>query len=163
MKFIFEPTVKRKSKFLLFLYRCLIIVFLLLGFFFIVGTLYGVYIHLGVPSFSQETYSQSIDEGQTFTGIGPTRVPILDPQPGVVIIFVTFIYYPSDKAFSEELALRVKDFRQIIRDYLSVFSVSELQKMNENVIKAELLNQFNAILMLGQIDTLYFSDFMIVE
>jgi len=80
----------------------------------------------------------------------------------MVILFVVFTYYPEDKAFSEELVLRVRDFRQIIVDYFGSFSVSELQGLDEEGIKKELLRRFNVILRLGQIETLYFGDFMVV-
>ena len=100
--------------------------------------------------------------GQTFTGIGRIRVSTADPQPGIVILFVSFIYYPDDKVFSEELVLRIKDFREIIENYIGSFSIEDLQKQEEENIKHELLRRFNAILRLGQIETLYFSDFMII-
>jgi flagellar basal body-associated protein FliL len=128
----------------------------------IVGTIYGVFFHTSLPDPMRLTTSQKIGEGQTFTGIGRIRVSTADPQPGMVILFISFTYYPDDKAFSEELVLRVKDFRQIITNYFGSFSVSELQRLDEDSIKRELLRQFNAILRLGQIETLYFGDFMVV-
>jgi flagellar basal body-associated protein FliL len=100
--------------------------------------------------------------GQTFTGIGRIRISTADPQPGMVIIFVSFIYYPEDKVFSEELVLKIRDFREIITDYISSFTVEDLQNQEEENIKLELLKRFNALLRLGQIETLYFSDFMII-
>ena len=106
--------------------------------------------------------SEQNGQGQTFTGIGRIRVPTADSQPAIVIIFVTFNYNPDDRAFSEELALRVKDFRAIITDYIGSFAAAELKKQDEESIKSEILRRFNAILRLGQIDTLYFSDFMVV-
>jgi flagellar basal body-associated protein FliL len=100
--------------------------------------------------------------GQTFTGIGRIRISTADPQPGMVILFVSFVYNPGDKLFSEELVLKIKDFREIITDYIGSFSVEELQKQEEENIKLELLRRFNAVLRLGQIETLYFSDFMVI-
>jgi len=101
-------------------------------------------------------------QGQTFTGIGRLRVSTADPQPGTVILFVSFVYYPEDKAFSEELALRIRDFRDIITNYIGSFAIIELQKQSEESIKTELLRQFNAILRLGKIEGLFFSEFMII-
>ena len=154
---------KKQSQVLLFIYRGLITFLLLLSVVFIIGTIYGVFFRVNLSNPSQVITSKMVEEGQTFTGIGPIRVPTNDPQPGMVIIFVTYIYYPNDRAFSEELVLRVKDFRQIITDYFSSFLTSELQVMGEDTIKLELLQQFNSILRLGKIETLYFSDFIIVE
>ena len=99
---------------------------------------------------------------QTFTGIGRLRIPTAGPQPGMVILFVAFPYYPDDRAFSEELALRVRDLRDIIREYIGSFSVAELRRQDEEIIRAELLRRFNGVLRLGQIETLFFSDFMII-
>jgi flagellar basal body-associated protein FliL len=60
------------------------------------------------------------------------------------------------------LALRVRDFRDIITGYIGSLSVAELKGQEEEDIKAELLRRFNAILRLGRIETLFFSDFMIL-
>jgi flagellar basal body-associated protein FliL len=102
------------------------------------------------------------NEGQTFTGLGMLRVSTADPQPGMVVLSVSFIYYPEDKAFSEELVLRVRDFREIIANYIGSFSKNELHQQDEDNLKLELLHRFNAILRLGQINQIYFSDFMII-
>jgi flagellar basal body-associated protein FliL len=151
-----------RSRFLLLIYFSLIGFLILLGFCFIGGTLYGVFFYKNPPNQVRSTVFQNAEKGQTFTGIGTIRVPTADAQPGIVILFISFIYYPEDLAFSEELALRVKDFRQIIIDYFSQFSVSELRGLSEADIKSELLFRFNSILRLGQIETLYFGDFMII-
>jgi flagellar basal body-associated protein FliL len=157
-----NPSRDRRSRFLLYVYFSLIGFLLLLGFCFICGTIYGVFFYKNSPNQVQSTVSQNAIKGQTFTGIGTIRVPTADAQPGMVILFISFIYYPEDVAFSEELALRVKDFRQIITDYFSPFSVSELRGLDEADIKSELLLRFNSILRLGQIETLYFGDFLII-
>jgi len=152
----------RRSRILLFVYWGLIGFLMLLGLILIGGTIYGVFFHKTHPNKLQSAAFQKAGEGQTFTGIGTIRVSTTDAQPGIVIIFVSFIYYPDDGAFSEELALRVKDFRQIIINYFSSFSVSGLRELNEDDIKSELLLRFNSILRLGQIETLYFGDFIII-
>jgi len=129
----------------------------------IFGTIYGVFFNTTPLSSTQIGGQQKSDrQGQTFTGIGQLRVTTADPQPGMVILFVLFTYYPDDKAFSEELALRVREFRDIIVSYIGSFSIIDLQSQGEELIKTELLRQFNAILRLGQIETLYFSDFLII-
>ena len=145
-----------------YVYRGLLIVLLFFGLVFIGGTLYGVFFHNNPSENEQREALQIRDEGQIFTGIGRVRIPTMDPQPGMVIIFVSFMYYPADRPFSEELVLRIGDFRNIIREYLGSFPVTELQQLSDETIKAELLRRFNAILRLGRIEVLYFSDFMIL-
>ena len=101
-------------------------------------------------------------QAQIFTGIGRMRISTSDAQPAMLILFVSFVYNPGDKAFSEELILRIGQFRDIITGYLGSFSTAELKQQNEENLKRELLSRFNAILRLGQIETMYFSDFIIV-
>ena len=161
-----ESSGDRRLRILPFVYRLLMVVFVSLGLIIIGGTLYKVFFHAIPPSQRPDErieVSRESGQGQTFTGIGRLRISTADPQPGMVILFVSFVFYPEDKAFSEELALRIKDFRNIITGYIGSFSTAELQKQGEEGIKAELLQRFNAILRLGKIETIYFSDFMIVE
>lgn len=154
--------VSGRSRILSLVYRGLIMLLIFLGLVFVGGTIYGVFFHAAPQESETAGVSKKSGEGQTFTGIGRIRVSTKDPQPGMVIIFVSFVYYPDDKTFSEELALRVGDFRSIIEDYIGSFSVTELHTLSEENIKAELLRRFNALLRLGQIETLFFSDFMVV-
>jgi len=147
------------------MYRTLIVCFAVLGVIILGGTIYGAFFHAAPTGDTPDSHVSVFQEGgqgQTFTGLGRMRVSTADPQPGTVIIFVSFAYFPQDRAFSEELALRVGDLREIIRDYIGSFPATELQRQNEDVIRAELLRRFNAILRLGQIETLFFSDFMII-
>ena len=147
------------------LYRSLQICLLILGIIIIGVTIYWVFSH-GNPSGHEQIgvlpESEGQNEGKTFTGIGRIRISTADPQPRMVILFVSFVYYPGDKVFSEELVLKIGDFRGIIVEYIGSFTVEDLQKQEEETIKHELLRRFNAILRLGQIETLYFSDFMII-
>jgi len=143
-------------------YRGLIFVLILFGLIFIGVTIYAVFFNTAPPENRQLITPQIREEEQIFTGIGRIRVPTMDPQPGMVIIFVSFVYFPEDRPFSEELALRVGDFRNIIREYIGSFSITELQQLNEETIRAELLRRFNHILRLGRIEIIYFTDFMIV-
>lgn len=157
-----ELTTKKRSRVLSFVYRGLVIFLVFLGIILIGGTIYGVFFHTPLVGDNQINSSQNNEKGQTFTGIGTIRVSTNDPQPAMVILFVSFEYYPNDKMFSEELVLRIGDFRRIIVNYIGSFSTVELRKTNEESLKTELLHRFNAILRLGQIESLYFSDFMIV-
>jgi len=152
----------RPSGIISLIYKCLIVSLIVLVFTFIVVTLYRVFFYDPPQKHEQTGVLLKSGEGQTFTGIGQIRVPTADPQPGIVIILVSFTYYPEDKAFSEELVLRIGDFRNIIEKYIASLSVSELQKLGDENIKAELLRRINSVLRLGQIETLYFSDFMII-
>jgi flagellar basal body-associated protein FliL len=156
----------KRSRILSLVYRWLLIFLAFLALVFIVGTVYGVFFRNAPPKNDQITREIHSGDGNVFTGIGRLRIPakssVQDIQQGMVIIFVSFVYYPEDRTFSEELALRVGEFREIVMDYIGSFPAAELQNLSEESMKAELLRRFNAILRLGQLETMYFSDFMVV-
>ena len=146
-----------------FVYRSLISCLIALALIIVIGTVYGVFFRTPAAGPTGQTaVPAEAGQGLTFTGIGRLRISTSDPQPGLIILFVSFTYYPEDRAFSEELALRVRDFREITTDYIGSFSAAELQNRSEEDIKTELLRRFNAVLRLGKIETLFFSDFMLV-
>ena len=153
----------RPFRILPLVYRGLIIFLIILGLLIIGGTIYGLFFQDSSLGRKNIDVSQKSGEGQTFKGIGRLRISTTDPQPGMVILSVSFIYYPEDKAFSEELALRVGGFRDIITNYIGSFSIAKLKEKTEEDIKTELLRQFNSILRLGKIESLFFSDFMVIE
>jgi flagellar basal body-associated protein FliL len=98
-----------------------------------------------------------------FTGVGRIRAATADPRPATVIVSIAFPYDKSDGAFSEELAARTRDFRELAVDLFSSYTAERLRKTDEAALKAELLGKYNAILRLGRIDTVYFNDYLVVE
>ena len=159
----------RRLRVLSKIYRSLVICLALLGLIIICGSIFGLFFQNNPPTQAQAGALPNKEEGQIFTGIGQIRVSIpdanslpADSSAKMVVISVAFIYDPDDKAFSEELAFRVRDFRQIITDYFSSFSALEIQNYSEEKIKADLLSKLNLILRLGKINSLFFSDFMII-
>ena len=149
-----------------FVYRCLLVLAGFLVLVILVGTLLSVFggkAGSGNARVKEAAPTLPLGEGEhIFAGIGQMRVPTRDSPPGTVVVFASFVYDPEDKAFFEELALRVKDFREITAGYIGSFSGAELQQLGEDAIKAELLQRYNSILHLGQIEFLYFNDFMII-
>jgi flagellar FliL protein len=153
----------RRFKLYAILYQALLLGSITLAIFLVGGTIYKFLFVKNSPNANKLEISENNKQGQTFTGIGRMRIPTADKEPGMVILFVMFPYYPDDKVFSEELVLRIRDFRHIITDYIGSFLARELKNQDEEIIKAEILHRLNKILRLGQIKTLYFSDFMIIE
>ncbi|MDR0642287.1 MAG: hypothetical protein LBG07_07500 [Treponema sp.] len=103
-----------------------------------------------------------------FTGIGRLRIATAssgaDSAPrAVLLLSVVFPYPPEDRAFTEELAGKVSLFRRIIRDYFGAFSRDELNSLDEQRAKDELLRRFNGELQLGKIESLLFNELVILE
>ena len=151
--------------------RILTIILVALALVIIWGTVYGILSHTRsmtappqpVPVEDGKAHNATKFPAHHFTGIGRVRISTADPQPALVMLYLTFVYNPEDKSFSEELAAKIQAFRTIITDYIGSFSANDLKNEDEEHIKSELLKRFNAILLLGRIESLYFSDFMIID
>lgn len=102
-------------------------------------------------------------EVATFSGIGRLRIPASGQPEATVIISISFPYPADDHPFTEELAAHVSDFRSVARGYFSSLPREKIIKLDENAAKTELLKRFNAILRLGKIETLYFTDYNVIE
>ena len=160
------------NTFLNIVYRLPLGLILIMVLFLLGGTFYGFYFQKETGTMSASGTrnpgnqvvqgTQAFPEEHVFTGIGRLRLST-DNSSAMVIFTVTFPYSPEDRAFSEELVARVKDFRIIAEGYFKSFTATEIQNKNEQQIKTELLERFNRVLRLGKIQTLYFNDFMILE
>jgi flagellar basal body-associated protein FliL len=150
---------ERPSRFLLVLYRILAAAALALLLLILGGTLYALVFRRS-PSTGTPAPSPAA-ENRIFTGLGRLRVSTAGA--GTLILSVTFPYYPGDRPFSEELASRVRQLRDITTGYFASLSPDELRQRDEALIKKELLDRYNAVLRLGQIEVLYFNDYMILE
>ena len=100
-----------------------------------------------------------------FSGIGRMRIPVASSgtSSATMILSIAFPFSPDDRPFTEELASKITHFRSITSDYFSSLPASAFITFNEEHAKTELLKRYNAILRLGKIEALYFSDFLILE
>jgi flagellar basal body-associated protein FliL len=96
-----------------------------------------------------------------FTGIG--RMRITAGRRATVVLSIVFPYPSADRPFTEELAAKVPVFRQIAGDYFGTLSQDELDLLDEQRAKTEILRRFNDELRLGQIESLLFNDLLILE
>lgn len=167
-------------------YRLLAIVVLFLALSLLGGTLYVLIMrasfgsnHTGqalspqsspqrtTPNSAQDNQALSpnspADTTKAFTGIGRLRLSSASPNPSMIILSVIFRYTPTDNAFAEELAAHIADFRDIAANYISSLSTDELRGKTETELKTAILHRYNSILRLGQIDTLYFDEYMIID
>jgi flagellar basal body-associated protein FliL len=147
-------------------FNVLLALFFILALIFLAGTVYGLLLRRNsspakIPA--GENASPGNSGENIFTGIGRIRTFSAGEDPLTIVFSITFPYDPEDLAFSEELASRARDFRQIAGDYFGSFSPEEIKNRNEEAVKRELLNRYNAILRLGTIKNLFFKDFMIIE
>jgi flagellar basal body-associated protein FliL len=96
-----------------------------------------------------------------FTGIGTLRAQL--SGGATLIISVSFPYNGADRVFLEELAANVQKFRAQTLDYFAALTPNDPVLSDETALKQALLERYNALLHLGRIDTLYFTNFMLVD
>jgi flagellar basal body-associated protein FliL len=105
------------------------------------------------------------DTVSVFTGIGRLRIPLSSASgsAATLIISIAFPYPPEDRAFTEELASKIGEFRALASGYFSALPAEKLVSLDEEAAKTEILRRYNTSLRLGKIGALYFSDLLIIE
>lgn len=89
---------------------------------------------------------------------------ITNDNPPVSLVITANLSYPTDDtAFYEELDRKTLKIRSIITEYFTDQSFSTLQQKGEPSIKAELLTSINNELVLGNISTIYFTEYLFLE
>ena len=173
------------SKKMLILYRVAVVLLLALVLALAAGSIYGLFrspdseplFRLGSEEARESALNRAAPNrtapntypgaaGETtavFSGLGTLRIPIAGQNSATMVLSISFPYPANDRPFTEELASRIVDFRSIATGYFASLPVEKLLSLNEDAAKAEILRQYNALLRLGRIETLYFGDLMIVE
>jgi flagellar basal body-associated protein FliL len=166
MKKVITPT----SRGTLILYRVVVALILVLAVVLITGSLYAAFRSPDSgPLFriggGEQGRGETVPARETnvFSGIGRLRIPLAGEPSTTIIIAISFPYPADDRAFTEELASRIGDFRSIATEYFAALSPEKAAALNEDVAKSEILGRYNALLRLGKIETLYFGDLMVVD
>lgn len=167
---------------LMILYRCIIALVFILVAILIAGSVYAVVrpsdsaplFRVGSADVIERGGQESPNSGLSashsangavgvFSGIGRLRIPIAGQPPATVILSISFPYPLSDRVFAEELASRIGEFRSIATGFFAALSMEKIKDLDEDAAKAEILGRYNALLRLGKIETLYFSDLLVVD
>jgi flagellar basal body-associated protein FliL len=154
------------SRFLTLLWRSLLVLALALVLVIAGGTVYALAFRpksAPAPQPGPGPATPVSSEAAIFTGLGRLRCPTAGPDTALVILQPSFPYFPGDRPFSEELTLRLRDFRSLTAAYFAALAVEDLRRKDEAEIKEELLAQYNSLLRLGRIETLYFNEYMLIE
>jgi flagellar basal body-associated protein FliL len=152
----------RHYRFLTLLCRILLVLVLTLALVIAGGTLYAlVFRPQSAPAPVPEP--QVFPETAIFTGLGRLRCSTAEPGAALMIVQPSFPYFPGDRPFSEELTLRLRDFRSQTAAYFAGLTAEELRRKGETEVKEDLLARYNALLRLGRIETLYFNEYMLIE
>jgi flagellar basal body-associated protein FliL len=116
----------------------------------------------GSPASTEEQAGAVTNDGVSiFAGIGRLRIPLANSS--TLILSIAFPYPADDRGFTEELAVKIGEFRAIAGDYFSSLPSEKLLNLDEETAKTEILRSYNANLRLGKIRALYFNDLMIID
>jgi len=134
----------------------------------VIGTIFGAVrppnakpiLRLGKPA-EKAVQPPLTDDIRVYSGLGRLRIPLSNSS--VLILSIAFPYLHSDTAFTEELAAKNGDFKTIAADYFSSLEADKIIQIDEDAAKTEILKRYNDNLRLGSIETLYFSDMMILD
>ena len=98
-----------------------------------------------------------------YEDIGRLRA-ITSDVPTISLVITPYFTYPiNDSAFFEEIVQKKRQMRSIILEYFALHSKEELINMGENAVKQELIVNINSSLMLGQIENLYFNEYLFLN
>jgi len=143
-----------------------------LAVFLVIGTVYafvrpqnaGPLFSFGKPAETANTaltLPPQSDDIRVFSGLGRLRIPLSNSS--TMILSIMFPYNAADIAFTEELAGKINEFRDIASGYFSSLPADRLAIIDEETMKIEILRLYNANLRLGRIEALYFSDMLVVD
>lgn len=98
-----------------------------------------------------------------FTDLGTLRCSTKDEIPISIVVSPYFAYPSKDSPYYEELKSKNRKIQLLISSYFASFTMDELKTQGEDKIKSELVKLCNQELILGQIDQLYFSEYIFLE
>ena len=135
----------------------------------LIGTIIGVarssgsqpLIRLGKHGKTSAKNASNDEDIRVFSGLGRLRIPLSNSS--TLVLSIAFPYPAHDAAFTEELAAKIGDFRSLASGYFSALPADQIANLDEEAAKREILTRYNAILRLGRIRTIYFSDMMVID
>jgi len=101
------------------------------------------------------------DDIRVFSGLGRLRITLANSS--IMLLSIEFPYSAGDTAFTEELAARIGDLRDIATGYFSALPEENVIQIDEEKAKQDILRMYNNSLRLGRIEALYFSEMTVIE
>lgn len=100
---------------------------------------------------------------KVFSGLGTIRASSRDKVAAVILATPSFPYPAGDRAFADELDSKKDALREAVRKYLASRTAEELSPAFEAATKAGIREAINGVLDLGEADTIWLSDFSVVQ
>lgn len=107
--------------------------------------------------------SPSPEDNGIFTGIGTLRV-LTAGEPAFLVIINPVFYYDKDGfEFFEELQRKRSRLERIVRDWVSSNTGEYFLETSDEKLRSDLAGLLSEILILGSVENLYFSEFLVVD
>lgn len=140
------------------------------------GTLYAFAAGIW-PADGAETAGSRTGNGAAVSGaeipdtayldLGRLRIALAPEAPeqhaAVLLVKAVLPYPAADGPFQEELARKLPDIRQTIRDSLSQKTLAEIRAAPEEELKNGLLDNIRKLLVLGSPQEIFFEEFIFFE
>lgn len=102
-----------------------------------------------------------------YLDLGRLRIALAPEAPeqhaAVLLVKAVLPYPAADGPFQEELARKLPDIRQTIRDSLSQKTLAEIRAAPEEELKNGLLDNIRKLLVLGSPQEIFFEEFIFFE
>lgn len=98
-----------------------------------------------------------------FTDLGTIRTGTRDESSIPIVIKPYFSYPADDTEYYEELCRKTRKMQLLITNYFADFTKEQLLENGEQKVKSDLLQLINDELVLGQIQALYFEQYIFFD
>jgi len=98
-----------------------------------------------------------------FGDVGLLRAATADKNAVTIVVSPFIPYDAGDLAFQEELVQKTRSIRAFVLEWFHSRTISAIGKLGENGVKSALLDGINKLLVLGKLETIYFSEYMVLE
>lgn len=127
------------------------------------GTVYGGVTGSRAKKLARAAVPTQTSAAGVYDGLGRIRARTADAVPAVIVVDLAFPYDSTDRQFREELSRKRADLRAAATAYFASKRAEELHPSYEAAVKAGLRDTLNALLSLGAIEELYFSEFRVIN
>lgn len=119
----------------------------------------------GISRFAPAASGSGTSAGKLaeFGDIGLLRAATADKKIVTIVVQPYLSYPPSDVPFQEELVQKTRPIRAFMLNWFHSRTIKEIDKLGEANVKAALLEGVNAMLVLGKVSAVHFSEYIVIE
>ena len=131
----------------------------------IAGTIFALAGKIGAGETAAGTPVPGYEEDRAFLDTGRLRIELEsdDGTTSVLVVKAALPYRKTDSAFREELVKNLPEIKSIITGVFSSMDSGEIQDKGEKALRQEVIDKINGILVLGELEEIYFEEFIFFD